>query len=105
MWEYWFILQSFLDIYKGVPQGSVLGPILFNILVNDILDFVSKSELYNYTYDNTLSYSSSDLQNVVNALEQESSILIKWFSNNHIKTNFKLLQLAVRLRNKTFLLI
>ena len=45
------------DIVKGVPQGSILGHLLFNIFINDIFHIVDQSSLYNYADDNTLSYS------------------------------------------------
>jgi hypothetical protein len=45
------------------------------------------SELYNYTDDNTLSYSDSDINNLVKNLEMESLELIKWFSINQMKAN------------------
>jgi hypothetical protein len=43
-----------------VPQG----PVLFNIFLNDIFNFVEESILYNYADDNTLSYSDTELNKI-----------------------------------------
>ena len=46
--------NSFLNIIKGVPQSSILSPLIFNIFINDIFYFIDKAKLFNYADDNTL---------------------------------------------------
>ena len=50
---------------KGVPQGSILGPLLFNIFINDMFYFMEKCSLYNYADDNSLSNSASSVDEVL----------------------------------------
>ena len=60
---------------------------MFNIFINDNFDFVKKGDLHNYADDNTLSYGSNSADDVIETLEEQSAILIKWFTENHMQVN------------------
>ena len=48
-------------IISGIPQGLILGPLFFNILLNDLFVFVENSDLSNYPDDNAFYSSVNDL--------------------------------------------
>ncbi|MCU7801407.1 MAG: reverse transcriptase family protein, partial [gamma proteobacterium symbiont of Lucinoma myriamae] len=95
------IVSSWSEIRKGVPQGSILGPLLFNVFINDIFYFIKKGTLYNYADDNTLSFSSPNLNILIDTLQNESEILIEWFRINRMQANPDKFQ-AIAVGKKTF---
>ncbi len=72
---------------KGIPQGSCLGPLIFNIFINDLFLFIKKCELYNYADDNTLSVSGSTMDFVIEALKTDTENAVNWFTINFMQAN------------------
>ena len=95
------LCSSYQPLVKGVPQGSILGPLLFNVFINDIFSFVTDSSLYNYADDNTLSYVNKDVDILVDVLERDSKALIQWFHVNKMQANPDKFQ-AMAIGKKTF---
>ena len=46
--------SNWSEVFRGISQGSMLGPLLFNIFINDIFVFIEKSEICNFADDSTL---------------------------------------------------
>ncbi len=79
--------SDWADLTKGVPQGSVLGPALFNIFMNDIYFCLTSCQMFNYADDNTLTYSHENFDDFKEAMEIDANSVIDWFDENGMKAN------------------
>ena len=91
--------SSWNDIISGVPQGSILGPLLFNIFISDIFYCIPNIDIASYADDNTPYTCGDDLNTVLESLESSTNTLFKWFSDNSMKSNAKKCHLLTKSDN------
>ena len=67
--------------------ARIVGPILFNIFVNDLFIFINKAKLANFADNNTIYANSAEMKTLLDILEKESEAAIKWFKQNEVIVN------------------
>ena len=73
----------------GVPQGSVLGPLLFLIYVNDIYKASNKLKFYLFADNTNLLYSDRNLKSLESVLNAELLKISNWLTANKLSLNVK----------------
>ena len=78
------VCSSYSELRAGLPQGSLLGPLLLNILINDLNYAVPDVSLRLYADDTTLYASDASLIALQFAVNQGLSRLLEWFNVNYL---------------------
>ena len=76
--------SNWREITSGVPQGSILGPLLFNILISVIFLFTESSNVCNYADDNTLFAFGKTVEEVTRKPQNDFLIFDEWFSTTSL---------------------
>ena len=83
----WSSYSLWEEIVSGVPQGSILGPLLFNIFLCDLFLSIENNYFTNYADDTTPYVISNNPDKVVSELRGITEKLFAWFSQNEMKAN------------------
>ena len=87
--------SNYRKVNYGVPQGSILGPLLFNLFMNDIFYFINESQLANYADDTTAYLAKLGIFPLLHALKSETETVLHWFKINEMKSNSEKCHLIV----------
>ena len=79
--------SSWEEIMFGFPQGSVLGPLLFNTFLCDLFLIMENIDIASYADDNTPYTTGNSIEEVIQKLENAAKTLFQWFSDNQMKAN------------------
>ena len=76
--------SNWSEMKHKIPQDSILGPLLFNIFINDLFFVIEKSDICNFADDNTLYSCGANLKTV---LEHDACKLLYWFKINSMEAS------------------
>ena len=78
--------SSWCNINRSVPQGSIFGPLLFDVFINGLF-FTTKSEVCNFADDNVLYSYGRNLNHVFSNLKYDLKNVLHWFKIHSMKAN------------------
>ena len=94
--------REWIDILFGGPEGSILGPLLFNIFLCDLFLFLHDIPVANYADDNTPYCAGLKISDVLIKLENVAETLLQWFKDNRMKANPNKYHLLINITKESF---
>jgi hypothetical protein len=83
------VKSALLPVICGVPQGSILGPLLFILYVNDLANVSKLAKTIMFADDTNLFFSGSNLSDIVHTINVELGKFCLWFKLNKLSLNIK----------------
>ena len=95
-------VSEYRDMKYGVPQGSVLGPLLFLIYINDLHNAIKFSTVHHFADDTNLLISNVSIKTIQTQINLDLKYLCKWLKANKISLNSSKTEVLIfRHQNKT----
>ena len=85
--KYEDVLSEVMPITCGVPQGSILGPLLFLLYINDMNKALKFSTTYHFADDTNLLCSSKNMKDLRKAMNKDLKLLYTWLCANRLSLN------------------
>jgi hypothetical protein len=83
------IVSSELPLSMSIPQGTILGPVLFSIFINDITELELMGILFLYADDGTIVICGKDFNELENNILHDLNLIRNWLKNNKLLLNIK----------------